>query len=461
MIQISKWFLYIIAFTFPYSAFGAPECDRKAQPWLDAACKMPEKGNPEHACRYVEYMKANGIDPKDPKLMYVIPINDKDFIRFPDSYENMAAELCENLKKSRCSETAGLLFSRYAEIMSVSVESNKPELPPYLGDNITANTDPNLTRNFELVTSLNSEVLNLIDSSLAAIKTASEGVKTYKEFTDADTNINNVFQKIRNRNLALAEKELRLSYLIENMVRAIGINAEMALVRSLGFECDFSNDLPTAKYNESLAKTIETLNNVRREVKDASDERNNLIKLAYYKGKYFIYEKYAAQSNQNLNTLLEALNKDLWLTRKMWDFADWWSSIFVNGIANNLHTKYYYYSEPLKIIRSQKEIALRFKDEIKSNKLYEKETGSIALKTIDDKISILDSSAAYIESKGWSGLLAIQKASARKRAELLPGNSKCQAAASAFLGGAEKVTDVSSYDQNSPLFKTVLEACQK
>lgn len=162
MIQIFKLVLPFFAFTLSFNAFGASECDRKAQPWLDASCKMPDKQNPEHACRYVQYMKANGIDPKDPKLMYVIPINDKEYIRFPNSYENMAAELCENLKKSRCSETAGLLFSRYAEILSVSVEANKPELPPYLGDNITANSDPNLTRNFEFLTSLNSSAIATI-----------------------------------------------------------------------------------------------------------------------------------------------------------------------------------------------------------------------------------------------------------------------------------------------------------
>ncbi|MCX6128327.1 MAG: hypothetical protein NTX25_04595, partial [Proteobacteria bacterium] len=169
-----------------------------------------------------------------------------------------------------------------------------------------------------------------------------------------------------------------------------------------------------------------------------------------------------SKTGQKLDELLGLLNKDLWLNRILWEFADWWVEISINGLADNLHTRFYMYSEPLRILRSEKVIAIGYKERITKHPLFTPGAAAdAAIKSIDEKIALIDGAISFIESRGWQGLLSLQKASAAKRASLLPGNKDCTDSVKLFMEGTATIKDVSSFDENSVLYRKSVAACRK
>ncbi len=435
-------------------------CDRKSEPWRDENCQMPDKKDPNHACRYVQYLKANAIDPLDPSLIQKIKLGDQE-IDYPDSYEHLAYEVCESYKSQRCAESASLLYKNHSILLDKAVKGPSENLQPYVNGESKNLLDASLSTNFAIYSAENKSLLQMMDQIFVEMKSLASQIGDKNDLNTADKKLSDQFSEVRKRMADLSVKEARLNSIIDQTVKQIGLNSERALTNSAGFDCDFAGVLSTDKYNKQIKLFIGVLNDMRQEIKNASIERREITNLGYLKSRYLLYASFAASSNASIDAVMGDLQKDLWLVRMMWKVAEWWSTVRSNGFAGRLHTLYYYYSEPLRILRVERERAIQFKDLIRSNPLFRQETGAVALKSMDDKIQLLDKEIVWIEGKGWKGLLEIQKLSANKRAELLPDNARCQQAVKVFSENAQGVDSLGAFDLNSPRYKLVVDTCTK
>ncbi|MDQ3233558.1 MAG: hypothetical protein M3Q07_17205, partial [Pseudobdellovibrionaceae bacterium] len=207
------------------------------------------------------------------------------------------------------------------------------------------------------------------------------------------------------------------------------------------------------------ALLLEVSNKVRSEVQAASFERGRLMRLAYYKLRYFAFKKYAEGTKEKVEEILKKLNHDIWLSRLLLDFGEWWVNISVNGMANRLHTKYYNYSEPLRLLRSQHEVAKSYIARVVGNPQYDPETESLAVDDMKLKASIIDDTIKEIEGKGWKYYSDAQVKIAKSRATSLPNVKVCQDAVKVYLDASIGVKDLSDVDRNNPLFKNVIDFC--
>ncbi len=431
-------------------SFGG-QCD---VPWLNNNCQLKCEWNPESACRYAEEIKAAKKDPYDPLF---IP----SFlgIMYVESFERMATELCTSFKKMKCASIVNELYTGYTQVLNTYLEQTDVQKSNFVDGTSADQFDLTLERNFESLVEQNAEIIKQIDSELSGGLAASKTIKTLAEYEQFESNIKTKFQELRDRSIKVSEKERRFDYLTEQMVTKIQSNGVSLLKESVGYECDFKGEFSTEKYNVSLALLLEVSNKVRSEVQAASFERGRLMRLAYYKLRYFAFKKYAEGTKEKVEEILKKLNHDIWLSRLLLDFGEWWVNISVNGMANRLHTKYYNYSEPLRLLRSQHEVAKSYIARVVGNPQYDPETESLAVDDMKLKASIIDDTIKEIEGKGWKYYSDAQVKIAKSRATSLPNVKVCQDAVKVYLDASIGVKDLSDVDRNNPLFKNVIDFC--
>ena len=132
----------------------------------------------------------------------------------------------------------------------------------------------------------------------------------------------------------------------------------------------------------------------------------------------------------------------------------------MNGLANFLDTKYFYFKAPLRMLKAAKEKALIFKSQIIH--MQNNDTKLIdSIEFIDSKIRIIDARINFLENKGWNGLLDLQRLTATKRASLLTKNSKCQQATKLFLGNSKLISTVDEFEINTDSYKIATDFCVK
>jgi hypothetical protein len=82
------------------------------------------------------------------------------------------------------------------------------------------------------------------------------------------------------------------------------------------------------------------------------------------------------------------------------------------------------------------------------------------LRSIDDKIKIIQDEIDSLKKKGFEGQLASQISLARRRlAAVGAENATCKKVSEDFLAKAENVKSLAEFDQTSYLYATTVETC--
>lgn len=438
--------------------------------------ECPQVIEPDQACRMTEYIKKWGINPDDPslrvrKLAGTFLFSGADpkqefvdghrvIVSIPISYENLQIRICAAYKKYQCATLVKNLYVNDNAIVEKYLRSSPNGSRLVIEAAKIPNPDLNIKRNLEYFLSENEKFAQGLLDIIEAEKATSTNVTDYPKLAESDRKTIARFQTIKKELIELSIKEKALMALIDEMVKEIGLNAAATLGETAGYECDFQNEFKTSKHNNLVKEITDLFNAVKNQIDSQRDSRHKLANITYLKVKYFAYSNLAIKMGSSIQSVADDLNKDLWLSRALLEYGDWWSSVTVNGIARDLHTKYYFYSEPLRLLKTQKEHALKVVESIKNNPVYTEINGGLGIKTINDNVALLDRNISFIETKGWNGLLDLQKISAQKRADLLPNNQSCQDANKKFQQGAKSVVDVDSFDSQSFVYKLSVEACK-
>ncbi|MCX6127919.1 MAG: hypothetical protein NTX25_02500, partial [Proteobacteria bacterium] len=204
------------------SRMEAATCDRRAEPWLDKGCHMPEVKNLNQACRYSSYMKAKKIDPYEPALRhYKDALLDLDW---PESWEQFAFETCEAIKNSQCATISRTLYERLNLIAGEAIGDYRMAIPTFVEAPQSSDVDMNIVRNFEYLASQNRDILLLIEKTVSDIETASATISTYEQLMAGEQSLQNVFGKLRLKVLDQSRREMLLVNRMDAVVASIESN---------------------------------------------------------------------------------------------------------------------------------------------------------------------------------------------------------------------------------------------
>ncbi|HEY9664404.1 MAG TPA: hypothetical protein V6C65_38660 [Allocoleopsis sp.] len=459
-----------------WKAFGDGLCGNVSSPqarglpfWYRADCSLPEEfTNPDLACKARSFLKKHGYSPEKSGDFGLVPVIIDGYYYPP--LETQAWKLCEKAMRIRCMQAIDYLGLSYNNLLNIHFGSEKAEAIVYSEPNpLNKPVDFNVDRNLRYLNARNEQALSAIATVSNEISQKIDQFSNDQNASFFEREIIDRFSALRSQLIDLSVQERKFYSMTDALIGKIAYMNQKVGNLTNGFECESTAVPDLAKlisdtasvYNSSLKELNPVVDEVRKEVHDRAQQRSFLMSQAYFKTKYKFYKKLGVIRGKVIEDVMNDIFRDLALDKILWQVTDWWATVSSNGLAGRLHTKYYYYSEPLRILRSEKENANQFKVAIQSLSGIEKSVAQEALKAIDEKIAVIDSNIAFIQTKGWSNLLKLQKDSAAKRAALLPGNISCQEATKYFFGKAEKVSSVESFDSVSPLYRITVDKCVK
>ncbi|RYZ57268.1 MAG: hypothetical protein EOP07_10390 [Proteobacteria bacterium] len=468
MLISKKIFLLVLFLSSSTQSFAeqVPSCDRDQKPWLDENCREPNVSDPNDACRRVSQMKAEGMTFNLVKKRAADHLGK--LINTPDQLAESivikssvwAWEICDSVVKLKCSQSATALLGGYGSIVRGLVGAPSLNLPAIV--EATSNTkevDLNIARNFDLISLENNALIKEI-AVLNREMTAQQAViSDYQSLLAADRKLFDSSAALKQKFAALAKKEFLFKTLLENS----SLRMAEAVAESKGYaeklDCSYMAET-MAPYREDVRQHFMMVNGLAQDVAASRKQREELLAKTYKAWKWKNHSRYAEKIGKDIQSVEQALNRDMALDNLLWTVNAWWAEVNANGPGESLHSRYFYHTVPLELLKLERARALVFKEQIAA--ATKGDASAIeANKIIDSKINILESNISFITAKGWKGLLDLQKTSATKRAEMLPGNSRCQSLTLTFLEKAEDVDDLSAFDSLSDLYKQSVDTCVK
>ncbi|MCX6128139.1 MAG: hypothetical protein NTX25_03630 [Proteobacteria bacterium] len=423
-------------------------CDLKAKPWLDASCGRVNPYNPDHACRLASYIDHHGGNASNPELY-----SDLHVWQLPgESIFDLAVKTCESVKKSQCMEYELFRTKMYRSAIS-------PFLDDAIGELGLSTT--NIHRNFLNFSKKSDQIIEQIDHISDAMLIKLEGINSREDAKIAVAFFYDEMKPVQFMMKELTETERILDINLKIITEKTGLIELNTGILKHQLECKKYLSGIEQPYNTEIKELFKMMNTYREKVVTIRNNTNKLYNAAYESWTFAPIKKYADVIGKQIVQLSDSLFNDLYLDNLLWQVDDWWTRSTVNGLAGNLHTKYFLYSEPLRILRIEHEEAEKFRDRIRNIRDLNPETLNLALKGLESKMAIIDKNIDFITSKGWQGLLALQKQSALKRASILANNQNCQEITKNFLDQVESVKSVEDFDLLSPLYQQSLTFCVK
>ncbi len=414
-------------------------CDLKSKPWLGPNCERVDPYNPDHACRIHSYIKHHGGNPLDRKL------SDELHVWWQDEGEqilNLAWKNCESARLNRCKEIDLLRQQSFNSIVSSMVPTPIHQI-------------------FLQITNRNADIRSRIDTLSELMQEKIKNVSTKDGAKQVNKFLLQDMRAIQPMFKELNSLERQLDVMLGWFAGQLATLDARAAVVEHGFDCGKYLPDERASYSSKENDVYALINRYHGDVRDERRITSKLYNATFFNWRYLVYKKYADSVGAEIGRAMDDLNSDLAVEQTVWQYADWWTNSSANGLAGNLHTRYFFHTEPLRILKSLREEALEFKERLK---IFERNNGpavSQAYINIDANIATIDRGLSFITSKGWQGLLALQVEGAKKRAFLAPSNQNCQQLIQRFVDGSSKVKSIDAFDKASYLYKETVTICNK
>jgi hypothetical protein len=175
------------------------------------------------------------------------------------------------------------------------------------------------------------------------------------------------------------------------------------------------------------------------EVINKSNTRYNLAPLASFT-ENAIKLRYVQTSKTRLEDLEKSLGAVLRLDSDLMQANTWWYKTSLGGLADGLHTRYYQYREPLRLLTMAAAKGQSYIDLIKGNSTAPTSAVTRAVTTQQQRIKQIENDISWLKSRGWEGQFADQKLTAQSWQQVAK-TQVCRNALKAFMDGAAKVTD--------------------
>ncbi|RYZ89400.1 MAG: hypothetical protein EOP04_06900 [Proteobacteria bacterium] len=447
-------------------AQSSDTCDRKTKPWLDESCQEPKSLDPNNACLRVSMMKAQGISFEqsvalNAEFKNVRIEKPEDLTRSMQLQTDVWAwELCSSVVTMKCTQSANALAQKYSSSMDKMIISSDEGLEPYVdAKSNSKRLDVNLIKNLKSVTDSQLQFLNDLLVLSRNYQSGQKEIGTEKALYEADRTLYRAASLLRNQAIDLSLKENRYIDLLKSSKSQLQNYAEEGFAYAKHLNCsDVAQSMQI--YNDDVKNHFDSIHPIRTLFIENRNRRDLLFSEVYKKLKYSNHKIYTSKTGSEIKDLQLALHQVLALDDFLFQTDEWWNKANTGGLGQRLHTKYYFYSAPLEILNKNKAEGLAFRKQIQE---FTADPASIAaaIKIMDERLNIIDASLSFLSTKGWVGLLELQKTSAKSRAALLPENKACQQASTGFIQTANSVSNLESFDAASVLYKISVDTCVK
>jgi hypothetical protein len=189
--------------------------------------------------------------------------------------------------------------------------------------------------------------------------------------------------------------------------------------------------------SEAFDKAVTVINksNTRYDLIPLGQFTENAIKL-----------KYVQTSKTRLEDLEKSISAVVKLDADFMEANTWWYNTSIGGLVGGLHTRYYQFREPLRLLTMAVAEGQSYIDRLKSNKSAPQSAVAKAVASQEQRIKVLNSDIAWLTKRGWTGQFSDQKDTAASWIKTAK-SVVCKNALQNFLDGASKVTgDVRDFE---------------
>jgi len=432
-------------FGWPIKANAQNQSCRSEKPWLSETCEEPNEYDVNHACRFVMKKEKESGWKKE------------DFAKI--IHNQLMYETCEGTTRLTCSMFIDNLVTSYYHALKTYFDEPKADLPLAVTiSKPTAQVDQNLERNFLWIKEAEGRSLDKIRSFIETSRNKATGITDDASLRKVSKEIDADQRALKSELLTLSKQEADLLRMLRNALSQMQIVVGNSR-RLVPNKCQDVND-KIETYNQDTLGFIYQTHQLIEYIEKASKEVSDLYPLAVKSSEITIRKRYAAVVKDTVESATDKINRVLFLDRTLWDVASWWYDANKNGLANRLHTRYLLYTEPMRLLKSELQTAQGFRTRLSQ---AVPDTGALrdeTLRSIDDKIKIIQDEIDSLKKKGFEGQLASQISLAKRRlAAVGAENATCKKVSDDFLAKAENVKSLADFDQTSYLYATTVETC--
>lgn len=214
-------------------------------------------------------------------------------------------------------------------------------------------------------------------------------------------------------------------------------------------------DLASVDSNNLLSafdKVIALINksNTRYDLVSLNNFTENAIKLRYVK-----------TSKISLEDLEKSIGSALKLDSDFMLANLWWYENSIGGLASGLHTRYYQYREPLRLLTIASAKGQDFIEVMRSNTAAPASARNKAINTMQQRVQLINDDIAWLNARGWQGQFSDQKALAQSWS-LIAKVAVCKNALNKFVEGTSKVSnDIRDFESSAePKFLDAIKVCE-
>jgi hypothetical protein len=415
------------------------------KPWLSETCEEPIEHDVNHACRFVMKKEKESGWKKE------------DFAKRP--HHQLMYEICEGTTRIICNNFLDNLVTSYYLVLKTHFDEPKAELPLAVSiSRPTVQVDQNLERNFLWIKEAEGRSLDKIRLFIETSRNKAAGITDDDSLRKVSKDIDADQRALKSELLTLSKQEADLLRMLRKALSQmqIVVGKSRPLVPD---QCQDVND-KIEKYNQDILGFIYQTHQLIEYIEKASKEVSDLYLLAVKSSEITIRKRYAVVVKETVESVTDRINRVLFLDRTLWDVASWWYDANKNGLANRLHTRYLLYTEPMRLLKIELQTAQGFRTRLSQAVPNEGALRDETLRSIDDKIKIIQDEIDSLKKKGFEGQLASQISLARRRlAAVGAENATCKKVSEDFLAKAENVKSLAEFDQTSYLYATTVETC--
>ncbi|HYX39692.1 MAG TPA: hypothetical protein VE954_41875 [Oligoflexus sp.] len=191
-----------------------------------------------------------------------------------------------------------------------------------------------------------------------------------------------------------------------------------------------------------------------------SNVKHNLITLDRFT-ESAIKLNYVQFSKVKLEDLEKSIGTALKLESDLFQANIWWFNTSIGGLAGGLHTRYYQYREPLRLLSIAAAKGQEHIDLIKSNASAPSAALNRAIANQQQRLKLINDDINWLKERGWQGQFNDQKATIQSWLPVAK-TSVCKQALTAFTTGASRVKDdIRDFESFAePNFLNAMKVCE-
>lgn len=379
--------------------------------------------------------------------------------------DSTAAALYDNCLAARkiiCLDNFKMMNELYEETMNYwTNKSNKNQPLLYLNSSSEGTFNSNIHDNFNDIVLKHRDSFRVLKSDISAailkIRNSTNTSQVRPYMSTQETLIKNSIAKFKEVEI-YDEKFLRMLSFELGTLEAV-VPLYKTLEKSDTCIKTFNIELLMLKNHFTSWK--KELDNLRGYVTGARVKRNMIVDAVDDVLRGVAFDRYFSLVGDSSREAIDKMAKALFVINLSVEIDRWWLPTSANGLAGRLHTVYYQYTMPMRILKANLHDLEKFEGRLSAlTDDYGRSAIELVRKSIHDKRRLINDNLSYVENIGWMGMNNKQKKSIDRSSSTINAKSEfCRSTLDSYYKSYNAINDYASYKETESFYYTLATSC--